>query len=297
MLLGKRFEELGTVGPQEWGSLFGPFDESGEPIPYDELPLVTRGPRRPPRPRRDDRALDRRHRARGRGLRLPDPHRRTARRARSPSSGPAGERQRSGAGVKVKLWGTRGLDPGPGAGNDPLRRQHLLRRRHPLRRLDAGARRRHRHPLPRPRPARRADAAPHPPHPPPPRPHPGPRLLRPRLPPADRDRDLGAGLARGLAARPHRPLHLGPALAGRGARAALRRLLPPLPGERVGDRLGPDPRRLGLPPRPDARLPDRRRRLLARLHPRPRAGARRRPRRARGGLDLRLRPRPATPRC
>jgi PAS domain-containing protein len=40
LLLGKRFEELGTVGPQEWGSLFGPFDESGEPIPYDELPIV-----------------------------------------------------------------------------------------------------------------------------------------------------------------------------------------------------------------------------------------------------------------
>ena len=40
MLLGKRFEELGTVGAEEWGSLFGPFDESGEPIPYDELPLV-----------------------------------------------------------------------------------------------------------------------------------------------------------------------------------------------------------------------------------------------------------------
>lgn len=39
-LLGKRFEELGTVGPEEWGSLFGPFDEAGEPIPYDELPLV-----------------------------------------------------------------------------------------------------------------------------------------------------------------------------------------------------------------------------------------------------------------
>ena len=41
MMLGRRFEELGTVGPDEWGSLFGPFDESGEPIPYDELPLVT----------------------------------------------------------------------------------------------------------------------------------------------------------------------------------------------------------------------------------------------------------------
>ncbi len=40
ILLGRRFEELGTVGPQEWGALFGPFDEDGEPIPYDELPLV-----------------------------------------------------------------------------------------------------------------------------------------------------------------------------------------------------------------------------------------------------------------
>jgi PAS domain-containing protein len=40
MLLGKRFEELGSVGPEEWGSLFGPFDDSGDPIPYDELPLV-----------------------------------------------------------------------------------------------------------------------------------------------------------------------------------------------------------------------------------------------------------------
>ena len=39
-LLGKRFEELGTVGPGEWGSMFGPFDENGDPIPYDELPLV-----------------------------------------------------------------------------------------------------------------------------------------------------------------------------------------------------------------------------------------------------------------
>jgi len=40
ILLGKRFEELGTVGPEEWGSLFGPFDEGGAPLPYDELPLV-----------------------------------------------------------------------------------------------------------------------------------------------------------------------------------------------------------------------------------------------------------------
>lgn len=40
VLLGKRFEELGTVGADEWGSLFGPFGDDGEPIPYDELPLV-----------------------------------------------------------------------------------------------------------------------------------------------------------------------------------------------------------------------------------------------------------------
>jgi PAS domain-containing protein len=41
ILLGKRFEEVGTVGPAEWGSMFGPFDAEGEPIPYDDLPLVT----------------------------------------------------------------------------------------------------------------------------------------------------------------------------------------------------------------------------------------------------------------
>jgi PAS domain-containing protein len=39
-LLGKRFEELGEVGPEEWGSMFGPFDSEGKPLPYDELPLV-----------------------------------------------------------------------------------------------------------------------------------------------------------------------------------------------------------------------------------------------------------------
>ena len=40
LLLGKRFEELGTVGPRERGAMFGPFDDSGAPIVYDELPLV-----------------------------------------------------------------------------------------------------------------------------------------------------------------------------------------------------------------------------------------------------------------
>ncbi len=39
-LLGKGFEEVGHVGPSEWGSLFGPYDASGETIPYEELPVV-----------------------------------------------------------------------------------------------------------------------------------------------------------------------------------------------------------------------------------------------------------------
>lgn len=39
-LLGKRFEELGAVGPEKWGPVFGPFDQQGEAIPYEQLPLV-----------------------------------------------------------------------------------------------------------------------------------------------------------------------------------------------------------------------------------------------------------------
>ena len=40
-LLGKRFEELGTVGAEEWGSLFGPFDKAGEPIQIPPEPKLT----------------------------------------------------------------------------------------------------------------------------------------------------------------------------------------------------------------------------------------------------------------
>jgi PAS domain-containing protein len=39
-LLGMRFEETGKMGVDEWGTRFGPFDENGDRIPYDELPLV-----------------------------------------------------------------------------------------------------------------------------------------------------------------------------------------------------------------------------------------------------------------
>jgi PAS domain-containing protein len=39
-LLGKGFDEVGHVGPTEWGGLFGPYDAAGETIPYEELPVV-----------------------------------------------------------------------------------------------------------------------------------------------------------------------------------------------------------------------------------------------------------------
>jgi PAS domain-containing protein len=39
-LLGKHFEETGKMSAEEWGMLFGPFDRSGNPIPFNELPLT-----------------------------------------------------------------------------------------------------------------------------------------------------------------------------------------------------------------------------------------------------------------
>ncbi len=58
-LLGKGFEEVGHVGPGEWGGLFGPYDPGGETIPYDDLPVV-RAVRagRPAHARFDVRAFD-----------------------------------------------------------------------------------------------------------------------------------------------------------------------------------------------------------------------------------------------
>jgi PAS domain-containing protein len=39
-LLGRRFEESGTMTAAEWTSQYGPFGENGEPLPYDEIPLT-----------------------------------------------------------------------------------------------------------------------------------------------------------------------------------------------------------------------------------------------------------------
>jgi PAS domain-containing protein len=39
-LVGRRFEETGTMAAEEWTAAFGPFDEDDQPIPYDQVPLT-----------------------------------------------------------------------------------------------------------------------------------------------------------------------------------------------------------------------------------------------------------------
>lgn len=39
-ILGRRYEETGQMTAQEWTSTFGPFDEDGEPIPFEDVPLT-----------------------------------------------------------------------------------------------------------------------------------------------------------------------------------------------------------------------------------------------------------------
>jgi PAS domain S-box-containing protein len=39
-LLGRRFEEVGKMTAEEWGSAFGPFDGDGQQVPFDQLPLT-----------------------------------------------------------------------------------------------------------------------------------------------------------------------------------------------------------------------------------------------------------------
>lgn len=39
-LLGRRFEEVGRMAPEEWSAAFGPFDRDGQPLDVEELPLT-----------------------------------------------------------------------------------------------------------------------------------------------------------------------------------------------------------------------------------------------------------------
>jgi PAS domain-containing protein len=39
-MLGRRFEETGTMPAADWTTEFGPFGEDGKPLPYDEIPAT-----------------------------------------------------------------------------------------------------------------------------------------------------------------------------------------------------------------------------------------------------------------
>jgi PAS domain-containing protein len=40
VLIGRRFEETGTMTAAEWTTAFGPFGDDEQPIPYDEVPIT-----------------------------------------------------------------------------------------------------------------------------------------------------------------------------------------------------------------------------------------------------------------
>jgi PAS domain-containing protein len=39
-MVGRRFEESGTMSAEEWTAEFGPFDDDDKPIAYDRVPLT-----------------------------------------------------------------------------------------------------------------------------------------------------------------------------------------------------------------------------------------------------------------
>ena len=39
-MLGRRFEEIGSVSAAEWTAEFGPFDGDNRPLPYDDIPAT-----------------------------------------------------------------------------------------------------------------------------------------------------------------------------------------------------------------------------------------------------------------
>jgi hypothetical protein len=48
VVLGRRFQETGAMCAEEWSSAFEPFDEEGQPIPPENLPLrITLSQQRP----------------------------------------------------------------------------------------------------------------------------------------------------------------------------------------------------------------------------------------------------------
>ena len=133
-LLGRSFEDAGRMSPEEWISTFGPFDEDGKPIPLDDLPITQAV--------REGRPAHGVFRIRSAGGTEHEIESSTFPIVAS-EEGSSGamilfwpldaNARRGGAAMKVKVWGARGSVPVPGAEDEPLRRQHLLRAAHPRR--------------------------------------------------------------------------------------------------------------------------------------------------------------------
>ncbi len=58
-ILGRRFDETGAMSLEEWSSAFTRFDDEGQPIPLEDLPLmITLTKKRPTYKRYHTRGLD-----------------------------------------------------------------------------------------------------------------------------------------------------------------------------------------------------------------------------------------------
>ena len=176
--------------------------------------------------------------------------------------------------MKVKVWGARGSIPAPGAGDDALRRQHVVRRVDAVGRQHADPRRGHRDPQPRPGAA------------------PVERPIHILLTHLHLDHIQGLMFFAPLF-RPESEITIwGPLRRKRRCATGSRDTSPPRSRRsrsascprsviprgrvgRVGDRRGAGQRPGGQPPWPDARLPDRGRGRVDLLHPRSRARSRR----------------------
>lgn len=40
LLLGRRYEDAGPMQASEWAAQYGPFDDAGEPLPFEDLELT-----------------------------------------------------------------------------------------------------------------------------------------------------------------------------------------------------------------------------------------------------------------
>ena len=129
-LLGRPFEDAGRMTPEEWTSTYGPFDEDGQPIRLDELADDRGDPQRPSR-------------ARARSASAQRPARSTEIES---SAFPIIASEEGSSGAMIFFWpspgngtgadadegqglGSARLGPVAGAGDEPLRRQHLVRHR------------------------------------------------------------------------------------------------------------------------------------------------------------------------